>query len=86
MTDKIDLHLAMRVFQHVLDNGERTEGGHAYRGLIADPGVDGYTVTLSDGAVTLAIMFHQSFSVDSPGHRATDNFIKKLEAVYTEIG
>lgn len=79
MTEKIDVGRALRAFQEVIDHGERTERGHEYQGLIADSGIDGYTVTLSDGAVTLTIQFHQSFAVDSPSRRATDNFIKRLD-------
>ncbi|MEX0623345.1 DUF3081 family protein [Saccharospirillum sp.] len=81
MSEKIEAGNALRAFQTVIDNGTKTDEGYELDGLVANTGVDGYTVTLSDGAVTLTLMFHQSFSVDSPNARATENFIKRLDAL-----
>lgn len=81
MSEKIEAGNALRAFQTVIDNGTKTDKGYELDGLTADTGFDGYTVTLSDGSVTLTLMFHQSFSVDSPSSRATENFIKRLDAV-----
>jgi hypothetical protein len=84
MSEKIEVGNALRVFQTVIDNGTKTDKGYEFKGLIADTGFDGYTVTLSDGAVTLTVMFHQKFAVDSPNSQATENFIKRLDVLLDE--
>lgn len=81
MSEKIEAGNALRAFQTVIDNGVKTDKGYELDGLTADTGFDGYTVSLSDGTVTLTLMFHQTFSVDSPNSRATDNFIKRLDGL-----
>jgi hypothetical protein len=81
MSEKIEVGNALRVFQAVIDNGTKTDKGYELDGLVADTGFDGYTVTLGDGAVTLTLMFHQTFSVDSPNSRAIENFIKRLDVM-----
>lgn len=81
MSEKIEAGNALRAFQAVVDNGTKTDKGYELDGLTADTGFDGYTVSLSDGAVTLTLMFHQTFSVDSPNSRATETFIKRLDGL-----
>ncbi|MCH8530975.1 MAG: DUF3081 domain-containing protein [Saccharospirillum sp.] len=79
MSEKIEVQQALKAFQTIIDLGERTERGHELGGLIATSDVDGYTVQISDGTVTLHLMFHQKFAVDTPNRRATANFMKRLD-------
>lgn len=86
MSEKIDVQQALKAFQIITDLGERTARGYEWTGLVATSDVDGYTVQISDGAVTLHLMFHQKFAVDSPNRRATANFMKRLDHLLEHYG
>lgn len=79
MSEKIEVARALSVFQTIIDEGEKTDQGHHLDGLYASSDIDGYTVHISDGTVTLHLMFHQKFALDTPNRRATANFMKKLD-------
>lgn len=79
MSEKIEVQAALKAFQIIIDNGEKTEQGYELEGLIATSDIDGYTVHIGDGAVTLHLMFHHKFAVDTPNRRATANFMKRLD-------
>ena len=78
---KVDIALALRAYQTVLDHGERDEEGFVYKGLRASTDFDGYTVTLSDGTISLQIYFHNRFSIAPSNGRAIDRFLALLYRV-----
>ncbi|MCR9258844.1 MAG: DUF3081 domain-containing protein [Pseudomonadaceae bacterium] len=78
---KVDIALALRAYQTVLDNGEREEEGFVYKGLKASTDFDGYTVTLSDGTINLRIYFHNRFAIEPNNGRAVDRFLALLHRV-----
>jgi flavin-dependent dehydrogenase len=78
---KVDIALALRAYQTVVDHGERDEEGFVYKGLRASTDFDGYTVTLSDGTISLQIYFHNRFSIEPSNGRAIDRFLALLHRV-----
>lgn len=76
--EKLTSRTGLEIFQHILDNGERNEQGYCLDGITAYSAIDGYTVHLTDGVVTVHLMFHHSMAFDSPNQKATDEFLKKL--------
>ncbi len=78
---KIDIKKALRVFQVVLDKGELIDGEYHLEGLRADPGADGYTITLCNDYCTLVIQFHNNFTFDYWGDVERDKFLRKLDNI-----
>ena len=75
---RIDAKLALRVFQWVCERGERTAGGsYEFDGLTARD-VDGYSAMLTDGTVTVNILFHSKVALDTPNRRALVRFHRRL--------
>ena len=75
---KVDVATALRAFQHVVDRGERTAGGHCYQGIHASTDFDGYTITLSDDRVRLRILFHNRFAIEPTQGKAVEQFLARL--------
>ncbi|MHA7880199.1 MAG: DUF3081 family protein [Saccharospirillum sp.] len=86
MSEKVEAAKALKVFQIIIDEGTKTDRGHELGGLIATSDIDGYTVHLSDGTVTVHIMFHYKFAADTPSRRATANFLKRLDHLLEQYG
>jgi hypothetical protein len=78
---KIDVRLALRAYQSVLEFGVRDAGGYHLEGLAATSDFDGYTVTLSDGAVTVRLLFHSQVAIDAPNGKALEKFIDRLQRI-----
>ena len=81
---KIDVQLALRAYQRVREQGEQVSadaGAEAWRldSLTVSSDFDGYTVSITDGAVTLQILFHSRIKLASPSGRALENFIARLQ-------
>ncbi len=75
---KVDVKLALRAYQHVVDHGVRDNGGYVHQGLHASTDPDGYSIALSDGTVTLRILFHHGFVLEPPQGKAIDRFLTRL--------
>ena len=75
---KIDVKQALRVFDKITREGEKTEDGWRYRGLTASTDFDGYTVFLRSPNVELTIFFHNKFTVDYRNAMELDEFIQLL--------
>ena len=81
---RIDAKLVLRVFQRVCDRGRRAEAGaYDYQGLRALD-LDGYSASLSDGTVTVSILFHSRIALDTPNRRALSRFRRRLMEVDAE--
>ncbi|WLD58866.1 DUF3081 domain-containing protein [Salinispirillum sp. LH 10-3-1] len=80
MLEKMDPYTLLQAYQVIIDQGTATtDGARTFQGLTAQAGYDGYNVTLSDGTVTVVLMFHQKCAVESPSGRATAQFLKRIE-------
>lgn len=78
---KVDVRMALRAYQNITRLGERDGEGYKYDGLTASTDFDGYTVVISDGAVTLRIFFHHRFSIEPDKGKAIDQFLARLARV-----
>jgi len=78
---KVDARLALRAYQAVVDAGTRDGEWTRLGDLTVAADFDGYTVTLTDGIVTVRVLFHSRVAIDAPGARALENFVRLLEQV-----
>ena len=78
---KIDVKQALRVFDKITKNGEKTEEGWRYRGLTASTDFDGYTVFLRSQNVELTIFFHNKFTVDCKRSMDLEDFVDLLAKI-----
>jgi hypothetical protein len=78
---KIDVRLALRAYQNVRELGAREADGYQLDGLTVTSDFDGYTVTLSDGVVTVRLLFHSKVAIDAPNGRALEKFADRLQSI-----
>lgn len=81
MEEHFEIKRALRVYDKVVSNGEKKQDKYEYKGLTASSSVDGYTVQITDGAVTLSIYFHNKYEFDYQNSKQLEAFIKKLESL-----
>ncbi len=79
--DKLDIRVALSVFDKVISKGEKQGEAFILEGLYATPSFDGYTITLSDEKVTLTIQFHNKFTVEHSSKKSLDEFMLKLDRI-----
>ncbi len=79
--DKIDIKVALSVFDKVISRGERKDETFFLNGLYATPSFDGYTVSLTDQKVTLSILFHNKFNLVYDSKKSLSEFLLKLERI-----
>ncbi len=82
MEHKIDPQKALMVFDKITRYGEKAGDLFHMNGLSACQSFDGYSVTLSDGKVSLTINFHNTFHLDAPNSIALDNFIELMDKIH----
>ncbi len=75
---KVDVRLALRAYQAVVDRGQRDDDGYRLGDLRVQADFDGYTVSLSDGRVTARVLFHSRVDVDAPSGKALEAFVDRL--------
>ncbi len=78
MTDKLNIKQALRVFQKILDHGQRRDAERMLHGLYASSDLDGYTLMIRDEAVTLQIFFHNRHKLSFKRRPELDQFMKRL--------
>jgi hypothetical protein len=78
---KLDLALALRAYQKIVDLGRRDGEVCEFGGLTAVTDFDGYTVSISDGIITLRVLFHSRFVFEPQEGRAIDQFLIRLDKV-----
>ena len=81
MEQKLDAKSILRAYQHIVDNGTRTEDKYILGGLSAQADFDGYSVTLADREVTLRLLFHNNIDINTPNSNALKQFRDKLVAI-----
>ena len=78
---KIESGLVLRAYQKIVDQGERQGATHVLGGLTASSDYDGYGITLSDGAVSARVLFHNRVQIDAPSRKALETFRQRLHRV-----
>ena len=78
---RITADLALRVYQKILD-----QQASSFRGVSALTDPDGYGVTLTDGAVSVRVLFHNKVAIQTPSSRALTRFRKRLLEIDTGAG
>ncbi|MFU8814723.1 MAG: DUF3081 family protein [Pseudomonadales bacterium] len=78
---KIDVRLALRAYEKVVAHGAREGDVHRLDGLTASSDFDGYTVMLSDGVVTVRLLFHNQVSIEAHSGKALENFVQRIQRV-----
>lgn len=76
---KVDHRLVLKVYQRLMETGEPDNGGRTLHGLHACADHDGYTVSVSDGTVTVRALFHNKLAIEAPSGRALEAFVRRLE-------
>jgi len=78
LQNSIDLKTCLRVFNEITSKGTRSEHYFEYQGFKAWSDFDGYTCFLQYNQVTMTLMFHGKYEIDSPGKEALAAFEQKL--------
>ena len=81
---KVTSRLVLAAYQTVLEHGapiDHRGSGRALDGLTAVGDFDGYTVSVSDGLVTVRALFHNQVDIQAPDGRALENYLKRLQRV-----
>ncbi|WP_371372365.1 DUF3081 family protein [Thalassotalea aquiviva] len=81
MKNKLDSLLYLNVFNLVCRQGDKRDGYYDYNGLTAWQDFDGYTCFLSDGTVTMTLMFHGRYDIDYPNKDALEFFHKRVQKI-----
>lgn len=81
MEHKLDIHQALRVVDKVTRYGEKKGEEYHFKGLVARPDFDGYTVVLKDDMTSLGIYFHNSYKLDFPDNVALEQFLERLQVM-----
>ncbi len=81
---KVTSRLVLAAYQTILERGRMVgdrDGSRELDGLTVAGDFDGYTVSVSDGVVTVRALFHNQLDIQAPDGRALDNFLKRLRRV-----
>ena len=81
MRGKIDVKMALRVFQVVTEKGQRLNDDYQYKGITASYGFDGYSVSLSNDYVNLSLNFHNTYSLHASNKTEEQKFIEILQQI-----
>ncbi|SHI16137.1 DUF3081 family protein [Ferrimonas marina] len=78
MEHVINAHEVLRAFDRISRDGKQQGGEFHLDGVVATAGHDGYDITLSNGTVSLTLMFHHKYQLDSPGDEELQHFLHHL--------
>ncbi|ACV26160.1 DUF3081 family protein [Kangiella koreensis] len=81
MSTDIDIRQALRVFQIIVEQGERRGNRHYFKGIYATSGFDGYDVELTDEKVTLSIYFHSRFDLGYKNQLDKEAFLDRIAKI-----
>ena len=79
LDNKVNVARALRVYQKVVNEGTKQQDQFVWKGLAVGSDLDGYSINLAEGRVSLQIFFHQRFSLEAPNREEASLFLKKLE-------
>jgi hypothetical protein len=76
---KVEAATVLRAYQNIIARGVRSDDGHELDGVIAVADHDGYSVLLSDGTVTVRVLFHNRLAIEAPSGNALEQFVQRVE-------
>jgi hypothetical protein len=78
MEHRFNVVRALEAFNLITQRGEKTAEGYELDGVTARAEYDGYTISMTDGRVTLYIYFHNKHKFDFERRDDLDCFIEQL--------
>ena len=81
MKNDIDSKLVLRVFDKIIQHGEKKGDEHFLMGIKGYTDFDGYTLFIEDALVHLNFGFHNQYHFDYEKEEDFEKFIKKLKAI-----
>nr|WP_067287214.1 DUF3081 family protein [Marinobacterium profundum] len=79
MEHRFSVVTALKAFNVITQHGEKSAEGYVLDGITARAEYDGYTVSMTDGRVTLYIYFHNKHKFDFERSDDLDRFMATLE-------
>ena len=81
MESQFDIKQVLRVFQKILDHGQKIDNAYRFGGITAESDFDGYNLLLFDDAVKLHIFFHNTHKFDFKRNIELDAFMDKIKHI-----
>ena len=78
MNEKVNLKKALRVFDTIVTKGQRDGDEYSLNGLTAFTDFDGYTATIKNDYVRLAIFFHNNIAFEYSSKKEKGIFLDKI--------
>ncbi len=78
MEHRFSVVTALKAFNVITQRGEQGAEGYVLDGITARAEYDGYTVSMTDGRVTLYIYFHNRHKFDFERSEDLDRFMVRL--------
>ncbi|MCP8688102.1 DUF3081 family protein [Marinobacterium sedimentorum] len=79
MQHRFSVVTALKAFNVIRQRGEKGAEGYVLDGIAARAEYDGYTVSMTDGRVTLYIYFHNKHKFDFERSDDLDSFMETLK-------
>lgn len=76
-----DIKQILRVYQKIVDNGQKVDDAYRFAGVSAESDYDGYTLMLFDEAVSLHIFFHNSHKFEYKRSVDLEAFMEKIKHI-----
>lgn len=90
MKNELDVQRILLLYNKIVKYGEKPSHNDSSQrlipeyklgGLTAISDFEGYTLEITDGRVTLSLLFHNKYQFDYPDEAALDNFMGRLDEV-----
>jgi hypothetical protein len=78
LKNNLDIKRSLLIFNKIISKGECDNGRCILQGMTAWYDFDGYTCYLGFNEVTLTLLFHGKYHIDSPSKDSLTAFEKKL--------
>lgn len=78
---KLDVMKALRVFNYIMDHGEKEGEVRSFMGLSASTDFDGYTMYLNSHHAKLTVFFHNKYQLEFVKAEELDEFYTLLDRV-----
>ena len=79
MEHRFSVVTALKAFNRITQRGEKGAEGYVLDGVTARAEYDGYTVSMTDGRVTLYVYFHNKYKFDFERSADLDGFMATLQ-------
>ncbi len=81
METNFDIKKVLRVFQKVVDHGQKVENAYRFGGISVESDFDGYNLLLCDDAVKLHIFFHNTHKFEYKRSVELEAFMEKINHI-----